>query len=377
MRKLLRNVALGMAVGLSLTACASAGAGAGADVEGMPQQLVWSTYGMGTSTYADVAAVSQAITNGTDHTARIITADTAIGRMGPLKQGTANMARTGNEYIYAFEADYEFASEEWGPQDVQLIWAPVAPHGLMVRDSSQIQSYEDLEGSKFPRITANPSVNNSLTAMLAYGGLTWDDVEPVDISYSEQADAVKSGQLDVLFQQVYGASLYELESAFAVRWLSMDDDSPEKIAAVEEQAPYAEIGDFAGAAGQSDGESARGLIYTLPLIAYAETSESAAYETAEAIQENYENFKDATATTENWGLEQANSIPSTVPFHAGTVEFLKDNNAWSAEADLKNEALIERGEKMRAGWTTFIKSADKENLAEEWAAWKSTNLSAL
>ena len=278
MRKILRTVALGLAVGLSLTACAATGGSE--EAEGMPQQLVWSTYGMGTSTYADVAAVSEAITSSTDHTARIITADTAIGRMGPLKQGKANMARTGNEYIYAFEADYEFASEEWGPQDLQLVWAPVAPHGLMVRDSSEIKSYDDLKGARFPHITANPSVNSSLTAMLAYGGLTWDDVKPVEISYSEQADAVKSGQLDVLFQQVYGASLYELESAFPVRWLSMDDDSPEKVGAVAENAPYAAIGDFTGAAGQKDGESARGLIYTLPLITYADASESAVYETA-------------------------------------------------------------------------------------------------
>ena len=375
MRKILRTVALGLAVGLSLTACAATGGSE--EAEGMPQQLVWSTYGMGTSTYADVAAVSEAITSSTDHTARIITADTAIGRMGPLKQGKANMARTGNEYIYAFEADYEFASEEWGPQDLQLVWAPVAPHGLMVRDSSEIKSYDDLKGARFPHITANPSVNSSLTAMLAYGGLTWDDVKPVEISYSEQADAVKSGQLDVLFQQVYGASLYELESAFPVRWLSMDDDSPEKVGAVAENAPYAAIGDFTGAAGQKDGESARGLIYTLPLITYADASESAVYETAKAIQDSYDKFKDSTATTENWGLEQANTVPTTVPFHAGTVKFLKENNAWSDEADKKNRALIERGEKLRSGWEGFIGSADKENLADEWASWKETNLSTL
>lgn len=377
MRKMLRTVALGLAVGLSLTACAPASGGGSEEAEGMPQQLVWSTYGLGTSTYADVAAVSEAITSSTGRTARIITADTAIGRLGPLKEGKADMARTGNEYIYAFEADYEFASEEWGPQDLQLVWAPVAPHGLMVRDSSEIKTYDDLRGASFPHITANPSVNSSLTAMLAYGGLTWDDVEQVEISYSEQADAVKSGQLDVLFQQVYGASLYELESAFPVRWLSMDDDSPEKVAAVADNAPYAAIGDFTGAAGQADGESARGLVYTLPLITYADASESAVYETAKAIQDNYEKFKDSTATTENWGLEQANTVPTKVPFHAGTVKFLKENNAWSDEADTKNKELIERGEKLRSGWEDFIGSADKANLADEWATWKETNLSTL
>lgn len=374
MRKTVSTIALGLVAALGLSACGPTG-GSG-ETEGMPQQLVWSTYGTGTSTYADVAAVSDAITSNTETTVRVITSDTAIGRMGPLRQGQADMARTGNEYIYAFEADYDFASEDWGPQDVQMVWAPVAPHGLMVKASSKIKSYEDLKGAKFPRITANPSVNNSLTAMLAYGGLTWDDVQPVDIAYGDQPDAVKSGQLDVLFQQVYGASLYELESAFPVRWLSMDDESPEKAEAVEEIAPYAEIGEFTGAPGQEKGESASGLIYTLPLITYGETSESAVYETAKAIQDNYGKFKDTTATTENWGLKQVNTVPTKVPFHPGTVKFLKENNAWSDEAAEKNKELIERGEKLRAGWDDFIDSADGDNLTEEWASWKKENLGA-
>lgn len=372
MRKILGTIAIGLAAALSLSACSSTGASG--ETDGMPQQLVWSTYGTGTSTYADLAAVGSALTSKTDTTVRIITSDTAIGRMGPLKQGKVNMARTGNEYIYAFEADYDFASEEWGPQDVQLMWAPVAPHGLMVKDSSAIQSYEDLRGSKFPRVTANPSVNNSLTAMLAYGGLTWDDVEPVDVSYGDQPDAVKSGQLDVLFQQVYGASLYELESAFPVRWLSMDDDSTERVEAAAEIAPYAVIGDFTGAPGQEEGELARAMMYTVPLIAYASTSESVVYETVKAIHENYDVYKDSTATTRAWSLDEANIVPTTVPFHAGTIKFLKENDAWSDEAAEKNQQLTERGQEMRAGWTDFIGSADKSNLAEEWASWKADNL---
>lgn len=362
---------------LSLTACGGQGGGsAGNEAGGLPKQLVWSTYGTGTATYADVAAVADSITANQGTSVRILTSDTAIGRMGPLKNKQAVMSRTGEEYIYSFEADYDFATEAWGPQDVRMVWAPVAPHGLLVKDSSRIKSFEDLKGAKVPRITANPSVNNKITAMLAYAGLTWDDVQPVDISYSDQPGGVKSGQLDVLYQQVYGASLYELESAFPVRWLSMDDESPEKVAAVKNVVKSVEIGEFTGAPGQAEGESQKGFLYTLPLIAYSETEESTVYETVKAIQDNYDKFKDTTATTKDWSVDAALTVPVEVPFHAGTVKFLKEQGAWSDEAETKNQELIERGEKLRAGWKEFVGSADKANLVEEWAAWKKANVPA-
>lgn len=375
MRKTLRTVAAGLTVALGLTACGGQ-TGGNEEADGLPSQLVWSTYGAGTATYADLAAVADSITNNQGTSVRILTSDTAIGRMGPLKNEQADMSRTGDEYIYSFEADYDFATEEWGPQDVQVVWAPIAPHGLLVKDSSQIQSYEDLRGAKVPRITANPSVNNKITAMLAYAGLTWDDVEPVEVAYGDQPNAVKSGQIDVLYQQVYGASLYELESAFPVRWLSMDDESPEKIEAVNEIAPSVEIGEFSGAPGQEEGESQKGFIYTLPLITYAETDESVVYETAKAIQDNYDDYKDTTATTKDWSIEAAFTSPTEVPYHPGTVKFLEENGAWSDEAETKNQELIERGEKLRSGWEEFIETADKGNLAEEWADWKQQNVAS-
>ncbi|TCP57019.1 hypothetical protein EV191_101971 [Tamaricihabitans halophyticus] len=369
-RTALASIALAATV--ALTACGTSQSA----VAGLPNIVVWTTYGTGTSTYADLASVANAVTSNDGANIRIVTSDTAIGRMIPLREDKAHMARTGDEYMFAFEAEHEFASEDWGPQDVQVVWTPVAPHGLLVRDDSGIDSFADLRGKNFPRITANPSVNGKLTAYLAYGGLTWADVNPVDIGYGDQAAALQAGQLDVLFQQVYGSSLYELESAFAVRWLSMDDRSPERIDEVQRIAPSVEIDEFSGAPGQQDGETDWGMVYTVPVVTYADADQRMVAETINAIHRNYRSYRDATATTEDWSFERIQKAPKTVPFHPALVRFLRERGEWTAEAEERNRELTERGEQLRAGWQRFIAQTEPADIAREWPKWKERNLPA-
>jgi TRAP transporter TAXI family solute receptor len=381
--------ALVAAVAVSLAACGSGeGAGGGsaggntgsgggdkaAGGKGLGSQVVLSTYGTGTATYADVAAVTSAISSSEDTKVRIITSDTAVGRLTPLRQGQAQFARTGDEYIFSFEAEHDFANPAWGPQDIRVVWTPVAPHGLLVKDASAIKTFEDLRGKNFPRITANPSVNNKLEAFLAYGGLTWDDVNVVELGYSEQPKALKAGKIDVLFQQVYGASLYELDSTVPVRWLSMDNTDQARIDAVEKVAPSTAIGEFTGAPGQEEGESAKGLIYTVPIVTYEKTDPQLVHAFVSAIDKTYPKFKDSTRTTPDWSLEKAHKAPRQVPFHEGLVTFLKEKNAWTEEAQERQDALLERGEKLDEGWKQVSKEASGDKLATAWAEWKSANL---
>lgn len=370
MRKPVFGTAMAAAAALVLAAC-----GGTETTEGMPDQIVWTTYGTGTSTYADVAAVADAITSNEGTNVRVITSDTAIGRLTPLREGQAQLSRTGDEYIFGFEGNHDFATQDWGPQDLRVVWAPVAPHGLMVKDNSGINTFEDLKGKKFPRITANPSVNNKLEAFLAYGGLTWDDVNVVEVGYSDQPGALQNGKIDVLFQQVFGASLYELESAFPVRWLSMDDTSDERVSAVEEIAPSVEIGEFTGAPGLEDGESAQGMLYTVPVVTYADADADEITAIAAAINDNYDAYRSATATTDAWNLDQVQAGPKEVPFHDGLIAYLEENDAWTDEAAAQQEALLERAEQLKSGWSEFVETEGVDgNVHGAWVAWKNKNL---
>ncbi|GAA4476284.1 hypothetical protein GCM10023190_13460 [Enteractinococcus fodinae] len=364
-------IAMSTIAALALAGCGTGGGSGDAEdrameEDGMPGTMVWSTYGTGTSTYADVAVATEAIGRNEDTAVRVVTSDTAIGRLAPLSRGKAHFSRTGDEYIFAFEGEHEFVDPGWGPQDLRVAWSPVAPHGLAVPESSNIETFEDLEGVNFPRITANPSVNNKLEAFLAYGGLTPEDTRQIELGYGEQADAVDNGQLDVLFQQVYGPSLYELEATTPIRWLELDEDETEKLARLQSVAPSTFVGEFSGAPGQDEDATGTIMYYPVPVVTYADMNELAVYETVSALVDHFDEYKDSTATAEEWGIDNIALEPIQVPFHDGMIRFLEERDLWTEEAQVRQDQLVERGEALRAAWNEIVEDTDPDDLRTVW-----------
>lgn len=359
----------------SLLTLAGCGTNKGAAyTDGRLTMAVVSTYGTGTATYADMAAVANAIADVKDIRTRIMTSDTAIGRLLPLKQGTATFSRTGDDYIFAFEASYEFATRAWGPQPTRLVWGPTAPHGLLTRVETGIRGVEDLKGKKIPRITANPSVNSKIGVALTAAGLTEDDVEMVPISYGEQADGLKSGQLDILFQQVYGSSLFELESSVDVRWVEFRKDDAALQQAIDDLSPSLMLGEFSGAPGQKEGETSIGYIYSVPIISYAETEAETVSTFVNAILDSYDVYKDSTRTTPDWAPGSAVLEPQQVPFHEGLVAVLEERDLWTDAARKKQEELLAREPRLNEGWQVVTTEVDDDSrLADTWAQWKEDN----
>lgn len=359
----------------SLLTLAGCGTNKGAAyTNGQLTMAVVSTYGTGTATYADMAAVANAIANTNDIRTRIMTSGTAIGRLLPLKEGMATFSRTGDDYIFAYEAVYEFATRKWGPQPTRVVWGPTAPHGLLTRVDTGIKGVEDLKGKKIPLITANPSVNTKIGVALTAAGLTDKDVTMVPIDYGEQADALKSGKIDILFQQVYGSSLFELESTVDVRWVEFRKDDQALQQAIDDLSPSLMLGDFTGAPGQKEGESNVGYVYTVPVISYAETDDETVSIFVNAIIDSYDAYKDSTRTTADWSLETAVLVPQQVPFHDGLVKVLKERDLWTAEAQLKQDELLAREPKLNEGWKIVTEEVtDDRELADVWSKWKEDN----
>lgn len=371
MKRLTKLTAATAASALLLSGCA---AGETTMVGGIRDPFVISTYGTGTSTYADTAAVSDAVSQATEARVRIITSDTAIGRMAAMKSGAAAMGRLGDEYIFAYEGLNEFANDDWGPQDTRVVWAPLSPHSLLTRTADGIESPADLKGKTIPKITANPSVNGKIDAYLAYGGLTRDDVEEVEMAYGEQPDALQQGQIDMLYQQVYGASLYELESQLDVSWIDLDPDDEEAVSRIEELTESVNVLPFDGAPAQEEGEETHGFVYTLPITAMEDTSEDEVYALVSAMAENFEMYEDTTVNTPRWNPEEVEDVPREAPYHEGLIRWLKENDRWSAEAQEKQEDLLDRGERLDAEWEEFqATDPDPDEELALWIEWRAQN----
>lgn len=349
-----------------------------ANVEHAASQLVWSTYPVGTGTYNDVAAVANTLTRQRGLQVRLMTADTGIGRLAPLINGTSHYARAGDEYYYAFEGDDEYASATWGPQPLRQIWAPPGNYGVLVREDSGIETVEDLAGKRYPRLVASTSMNRKLLAILNYGGLTFDDVELVDIAYGEQTEAMKTGQLDAMYQNVVGAHVEELNSQYPIRWLDLGGDDPSRYATWESLSPMVTPGEFSGGAGQDDGETAVNMQYSIPLTTLAERSDAEVHELLGYIHQYFDDFKDATPDASEFAVDQVLLTPMVIPFHQGAVRFFRDVGRWTAELQARNDALLHREELMVEAWPQFWdEHSGDDDVARLWREWKQENLPTL
>ncbi|WP_051297783.1 TAXI family TRAP transporter solute-binding subunit [Brevibacterium album] len=340
---------------------------------GLRDPFVFSTYGTGTATYADLSAVANQVSNDTGSRVRIIASDTAIGRLASVRAGAATMGRLGDEYIFGFEGVNEFANEDWGPQDTRVVWAPHSAHSLLTRKADGIEEVADLEGRKVPYITANPSVNQKIDAYLAYGGLTRDDVQSVSVAYGEQTEALKQGKIDMLYQQVYGAALYELESQVDVSWIDLDPNDEEAVARVTEKAPSVNVLPFEDAPGMEEGEEVNGFVYTLPLAGYSDMPEDEVYALVSSIAKTFPKYENATINMPRWNPELVEDMPREVPYHPGLVRWLEEQGRWTPEAQAQQEELLERGERLDEEWAAFMETAEDysdEEMLPAWIEWR-------
>lgn len=372
-RRSFLSVASSLAALTAVSGCTTSAVG----TTGLPRQLVWSTYGVGTGTYNDLAAVANTLTSGMGVQVRLMTSTTGIGRLAPMNNGTADYARAGDEYYYAFEGDDEYASVHWGPQPIRQVWAPPGNYGVLVLADSGIKTVGDLEGRRYPRLVASTSMNRKLEAILNYGGLTGDDVEMVDLTYSEQIDALRTGQVDALYQNVVGSNIEELVSQEDVRWLDLGGDDASRYETWEELAPMVKPGEFTGA-GMEDGETAVNMQYSIPLTTLANRDEGEVAALVRGIAEHFEDFRDATPDADKFAPDTVLLEPMVVPFHQASVNYFREIGRWTDRHQARQDALLEREKLLVEAWPGFWdEHSGDDDIARRWKEFKRENLPEL
>ncbi|MCT1545108.1 MULTISPECIES: TAXI family TRAP transporter solute-binding subunit [Kocuria] len=359
-RTLNRRALLAAAASLPVLA-GVAGCSGGSTAAGGSQQLVWSTFGVGTGTYNDLAAVANTLTQKTGRQIRLMTSDTGIGRLAPLINGTAQYSRTSDEYYYAFEGNDEFAAERWGPQRLRLVWSPPGNYGLLVRKDSGIRSVSELRGKKVPKLIGISSAAKKIEAILNYGGLTSEDVSMVDIAYSAQIEALKTGKIDTLYQNVVGANVSELASQYPIEWLDMGGSDPSKYATWEDLAPTTKPGKFSEGAGLEKGQTVTNMQYTIPLVTLADRPSDEVSRLVQDMDENFEYYKNTTPDAHRFAANEIQLTPLVIPFHDAMVQFLIDKKRWNADLQSRQTALVERERLMLDAWPDFWSNQTDKN----------------
>lgn len=351
----------------------------------MPSTMVWSTYDVGSTGYVEASAIADAFGKKYGTRVRLQPSGTSIGRIKPVLDKRVTFGWLASEVFFASEGLYEFCTPEFGPQDVRTLAGRVNTLSIVVTAVSGIKTVQDLKGKRFAIARANTSVNAKIEPILAYGGLTWDDLELVDVpSYAASGKALIEGRADAAGITAAAAMLRELEaSPQGIGWIAMPPDNKEGWERARKVVPFIEPWQETIGAGVSEDKPVWMEGYRYPMItARADSSEDEAYAMIKALAESYDMYKDAAPIMPRWNIKKSGTPPMDAAFHPGAIRYLKEIGQWSAENQSWQDMMLKRHAAIQDGWKSFIttpaaKSAEGDALRTLWGERRQTILDSL
>jgi TRAP transporter TAXI family solute receptor len=349
----------------------------------LPDTMTWTAYDVGSQGHSEASAIADAFGRAYNTRIRIQPSGSATGRLQPLVTGRADYAFLATESFFASEGIFDFSERRWGPQDLRAVAGKPSTFGIPTAADAEIYSLADLRGKRVAYTAGNPSVSVKCDAILAFAGLTRDDVETVMFpAHSAAMSSLVQGQADAVCTTTTASQLYELkESPRGLRWVDIPADDEEAWARMNQVAPVFQPFTESIGAGLSDDAPANMLAYRYPIIvAMADKDEDEVYAYIKSLDESYDLYKDATSAIHRWSIKDSGVPPIDIPFHAGAVRYMKEQGLWSDEMNAWNEARIARLKALQAAWKSTVEESsnlDDDAFKARWKERRQTTLDKL
>mgnify|MGYP001004907721 CR=1 FL=1 len=316
---------------------------------GIPKMMTWGSYEVGSATYNSSAVFAETLMEKHGIKVRIIPASAATERVYPLRTKKTEIVFCGIDSLFMQEGLYQFADYDWGPQPVRELWfSQSAALALAVSGNSDIQKVSDLRGKKVPYHPGADSTNMYIEAILAFGGLTYDDCIKVEApGYTAAHEMAMSGALDTCLIGSEAPSALEWETMpGGLRWLETPADDAEGWDRVRKIHPEYVPVLISEGAGIEDGETVElGTASSPRLITMDWLDDDYAYFITKTLHECHEELaqKDR-AIRLYWGTEKNLKMfqSSGTPYHGGSVRYFKEIGVWTDELEAMNQERIKR-----------------------------------
>ena len=352
-------------------ACLFASAADAADFD-LPGVVQWTTFANEPLAHDQVVAIGGALKDAAGVELKIEPANTDVARTELLRQGKVDFSATAvGGSVAAQEGTFDFASKDWGPQAVRLVLAdndePI-DYAIAVAGDLGVKTYADLKGKRVAWYTDFPIVNVNTEAYLAYAGLTWDDVERVDVHgfFSSGMKALAEGKLDAAFDATIDPAAYDAAAGSrGLLWPEIDVKNVAGLKRMKAVAPYFVPFTVTNGAGIDPKVGERSAHYAYPiLVAMADTDEKLVHNMTKALVELFPQYAHKAFGIDGWKLN-LQDLEWFVPYHAGAVAYFKEIGVWSGDAEAHNERLIARQKALAAAWAAL----KAENPADWESAW--------
>ena len=345
----------------------------------LPKQLSWTAYDTGSAGYNQAVAIGAALQTAAGINLRVLPGKNDVSRTEPLRQGRVQFSATGvGGSFMAQEGVFDFGSDNWGPQPIRVLMANnggAINLAVGVAGDLGIETYADLKGKRVAYVVGAPALNVNTEAYLAYGGLTWDDVEIVEFGgFGASWTGLIEGQVDAAFASTNSGKAYEAAAGpRGLFWPPIDPDNADGIAAMKSVAPFF-LTNKASVGANIDGtDGYQGAGYPYPVLTAIDTTDEAlAYNMTKAMVELFAEYDGKAPGIGGWALDKQN-MEWVVPYHPGAVRYYTEVGMWTEAAQAHNDALIERQKVLADAWAAL-----KTEAPADWdAAWGEARRKAL
>ena len=354
---------------------------AGAQEIKLPAALTVTAYETGSNGFNQAVAVGGMLKKRFNTDLRVLPAGNDVARLAPLKAGRAHASAMGIGTYFAQEGVLEFATREWGPQPLQLMLSASTCSGqsLGAAANSGVKTAADLKGKRAGVVVGSPAVNQSIAALIAFGGWTSNEVKLVEFaSYGAMMKGVVNNEIDLFFASTISGLAKEIESSpRGITWVPMPASDKAGWARLQKVAPFFYPHKASCGAGFAKGQVIETSVYPYPIfMAYGTQDANLIYSLTSAMIKHYDEYKDSVPGVD--GLEaKRQNLTWTIPYHPGAVRALAEAKVWTPEAQKHNDGLMKRQQVLGDAWKEFMKSNPPEDRDQFRAAWMKARAAAL
>ncbi|MEM9357686.1 MAG: TAXI family TRAP transporter solute-binding subunit [Pseudomonadota bacterium] len=369
---------LGVLGGAGLGLAIATGSACAADLK-LPSQLAWTAYGTGSAGYNQSVAIGAALKNKAGVNLRVLPGKNDVARSEPLRRGKVQFSATGvGGSFMAQEGVFAFGKKNWGPQAVRVLLANnggTVALAVGVAGDAGIKTYADLKGKRVAWVKGAPALNVNVTAYLAYGGLTWDDVKKVEFGgFSDSWKGMVNGQVDAAFASTNSGRAYEMAaSPRGLVWPPIDPNDAAGLKRMTDIAPFfspmtAKVG---ATIDKGPGKPLAGYAYPV-LIAMAGQDADLVYNMTKAMVELFDAYTGKAPGIDGWSKDKQN-FTWVSPYHDGAIRYWTEVGLWTDAAQKHNDNLIARQKALADAWAKL----KAENPSDWDAAWDKARRDAL
>lgn len=354
------HYARGLLLPLVLMLATGASAQSPDPAPGLARQMTWAAYGTTSTGYVQAIAVSNTLRKLYGTSVRVIPGKNDISRIMPLSMKRAQVCACGNAELYfAQDGITLFADPGWGPQPLRLLFTNRGDgvgHGLVMAGDLGIRELADLRGKRVAWVRGSPALQVGTTAILAFAGLEWNDVQRVDVpGYQQGLDAIINNSVDASWASTPASHAQRLAgSPRGALWPVLPHDDNEGWTRLQSIAPHlgkTRVTEGIGIEHNTSGQvpfDGIGVPYPV-FVSYNHLPEDQAYALTKAVISNYEDFRNAAPSMEGFGADSQN-FRMVLPYHPGAVRYFREIGRWTDADQAHNDTLIERQQVLAAAW---------------------------